>query len=1040
MSHRTWFKLRAPCQRKRSWLLNFDVIRGFPSEWVFHCPLASKQNKKYKWTNMVLWMHEALRVFYDRLSNGLDRETIFAKICSAITQYFPEPPEIFLNHLPSFDGMVTEDLVKGLSFGKYFNMQDDEVSQWYEEILNFDDIQTTAERVIEKYNEEHEIKMDIVLFRSALEHLIHLCRIMVTPCSNCLLIGVGGTSRQTLVRLGAVIVGNIYFQPTISKDYGLEEWRSDLKYCLVESGGHNKEVTLMFSDYQIKYEDFLEDLNCLVSTGEVPNMFTRIEKQEILDLYRLCTLQLLATAMVRSAAQGGISSVEISLVEAFKFFISRCKLKLHIMLSFNHTFSEYRRRLHSYTNLVTCCDCIWFEPWTDDALEKVAQRYLSDAHVSDQTKTAAVDVCKYFHLTAGPVQDNFYRAVGLQTYISASNFVLLTKSFTYTVNTKKEETEEVRDHYLSGLGKLHYADKEVQKLLDNLMDLRSQLADTTKKLEQTKLNIIYTQKQHAAQTKKVEKQRDITEKQREVTKGLQDNCDEIMSEATPFLEDANEKLNALKPSDMTNLKGMKQPPDGVRVVMTAVCLLKDVKPDRITDPASGKKSNDYWGPAKKLLADFRFLFNLKTFDKDNIPPAVMKKVRAEIKKPEFNAQAIAKASKAAEAICLWVAAMDVYERVSKVLEPKKVVLAEAEAVLQELSTVLSSEEEKQKDLEAKLLELNRVREETADHKADLEAREAEADSKWQRADRLIRSLEGERIHWTEASDSLQLALDNLPGNVLVSCGVMAYLSPFTSVYRTKCIEDWHAYIVRSGIPSSTVYDFVQALGLDLKTRSWIIAGLPRDHFTLESAVIVDNSQRWSIMVDPQSQGNKWIKNVEKKNGLEVVKFTDATYVGTIENCIMFGRPALLENIGETLEPPLDPVLLKRMYLKDGSLKIMLSKEVEYNTKFRFYITTKLQKPRYSFHDYNKITLVNFYLPIEGLQEQLLTIVVKSERPDMEDQRQNLLLQSATHVKRLEDIEQNIFETLAESTGNILEDDYAINVLNSSKLQSAILNK
>ncbi|XP_049962029.1 dynein axonemal heavy chain 12-like [Schistocerca serialis cubense] len=231
-----------------------------------------------------LWMHEALRVFYDRLSNGLDRETIFAKICSAITQYFPEPPEIFLNHLPSFDGMVTEDLVKGLSFGKYFNMQDDEVSQWYEEILNFDDIQTTAERVIEKYNEEHEIKMDIVLFRSALEHLIHLCRIMVTPCSNCLLIGVGGTSRQTLVRLGAVIVGNICFQPTISKEYGLGEWRSDLKYCLVESGGHNKEVTLMFSDYQIKYEDFLEDLNCLVSTGEVPNMFTRIEKQEILDL------------------------------------------------------------------------------------------------------------------------------------------------------------------------------------------------------------------------------------------------------------------------------------------------------------------------------------------------------------------------------------------------------------------------------------------------------------------------------------------------------------------------------------------------------------------------------------------------------------------------------------------------------------------------------------------------------------------------------------------------------------------------------------
>ena len=67
------------------------------------------------------------------------------------------------------------------------------------------------------------------------------------------------------------------------------------------------------------------------------------------------------------------------------------------------------------------------------------------------------------------------------------------------------------------------------------------------------------------------------------------------------------------------------------------------------------------------------------------------------------------------------------------------------------------------------------------------------------------------------------------------------------------------------------------------------------------------------MIDPQGQANKWVKNMERESGLRVVKLTQADYVRTLENCIQFGTPVLIENVGEELDPSLEPLLLKQTF-------------------------------------------------------------------------------------------------------------------------------
>lgn len=71
------------------------------------------------------------------------------------------------------------------------------------------------------------------------------------------------------------------------------------------------------------------------------------------------------------------------------------------------------------------------------------------------------------------------------------------------------------------------------------------------------------------------------------------------------------------------------------------------------------------------------------------------------------------------------------------------------------------------------------------------------------------------------------------------------------------------------------------------------------------------------MIDPQGQANKWIKNFEKDNRLNVIKISDTDYMRTVENCIQFGTPLLLENVGEELDPSLEPLLLKQTF-KQGT--------------------------------------------------------------------------------------------------------------------------
>lgn len=153
---------------------------------------------------------------------------------------------------------------------------------------------------------------------------------------------------------------------------------------------------------------------------------------------------------------------------------------------------------------------------------------------------------------------------------------------------------------------------------------------------------------------------------------------------------------------------MKTPSAGIKLVMEAICILREIKPD-ITKDLIGQNTEDYWKLSKKFLADTNCLEHLLNFDKDNIPSKVLKLIRDNyINKSEFDPIKIQSASIAAEGLCKWVIAMANYDKVLKDVALKKAAFAKIETKQREAQEAFEIKHITLKDVQKKLHEIQKL--------------------------------------------------------------------------------------------------------------------------------------------------------------------------------------------------------------------------------------------------------------------------------------------------------------------------------------------
>jgi dynein heavy chain len=156
-----------------------------------------------------------------------------------------------------------------------------------------------------------------------------------------------------------------------------------------------------------------------------------------------------------------------------------------------------------------------------------------------------------------------------------------------------------------------------------------------------------------------------------------------------------------------------------------------------------------------------------------------------------------------------------------------------------------------------------------------------------------------------------------------------------------------------------------------------------------------------------------------------------SYLDVIEKAVSTGDIVLIEDLGTTLDPVLDP-LIGRNTIKKGKYIKMGDKEVEYDSKFRLILQTKFANPQYGPEIQAQTTLINFTVTISGLEDQLLAYVVNSERSDLEQTKAELTKQQNEFKIRLTELEDALLYRLSAAEGNFLGDTTLVENLEITK--------
>ena len=526
---------------------------------------------------VLLWLHESERVYGDRFV-----------CCDDLTRYRTLASGLAKKRFPAFNvGAFFGESADPLIFMPLTDVTFTSSQRPYERIPTLAALRSRIEDGLHEYNESNPA-MDLVLFDDALRHVARIARILAVPSGHALLVGVGGSGKQSLARLASSMLGYRVTSITITGGYGLNELREDLKVMYVAAGVKEESIVFLLCDAQIADERFLVLVNDVMASGVVSDLFTIEETDSIVN-----------AVSPRCKAAGTPSDRAGS----WSNFLSTVRHNMHVVLAMSPT-DELRLRATRFPALAGCATIDWFQPWPREALASVAKRVLSMVDLGTDVGVR-IGVEAFMPAAFESVARCAARFLATDrriVHVTPKSFLETLKLFSRLLSSKRAHAVTVIGRLTSGLTKLRATAESVHVIED---DVRTAL-------------IAAEEKRVVADSiaSEVAARRAIVEAETARATTMADACGEIASRANdirvsaetdlaaaiPAVEAATAALATLDKKDLAACRTMATPPSGVDDVFAAVAvLLAGVHKSVVCDKKGKVKEKDRtWDATKKV--------------------------------------------------------------------------------------------------------------------------------------------------------------------------------------------------------------------------------------------------------------------------------------------------------------------------------------------------------------------------------------------------------------------------------------------------------
>ncbi|KUF93461.1 hypothetical protein AM588_10011263 [Phytophthora nicotianae] len=857
--------------------------------------------------------------------------------------------------------------------------------------------------------EREEKDLHMLLFDEILEHLTIVERVLSEPGGSMLLVGNSGVGRRSATTLISYMLNYTMFSPSITRNYDAGSFRTDLKSLLVKAGVEGQHYVLYLEDHHFTQDAILELTNSLLSSGEVPGLYTHEEIEP-----QIAPLKELMLESIGATGQEHIRTV-------YDFFVSRVRQFVHVVLGMDARNPQFVLRCESNPALYTRCAIVWMGEWNSSSMARLPELLLSGSELVDSLIkttpliTSLYASCKEFGATP-------------------REFICFLNTWRTLFEAKcKQIVQEIR-HLKSGLSKLEEASVTVDELSRNAVLKKKDLSAAQVSADEAMKEITNALDRAATNRREVEDLKKQLAKAETATNARKREIEQELSEITPILQTAMEAVGNIKSDNLNEIRSLKMPPEPIHDVLSAVLMLLGIQ-------------DTSWNSMKKFLGNRGVKEDILNYDAHRITPEISKAVTKLVKSKtsSFDHETIYRVSVAAAPLATWVKANLKYSMVLNKIEPLETDLAEAKRSLEASQQRLLQCESELKKIDITVDQMKVQFGEKTKEAEILRVNLEQAQSTLNKAQGLLGKLGGEKHRWSEQVKELENRLTDLPVRMLLASAFTTFLGKCSEDARKRVVKEWERDILESinptGPASSLHFDYRKLLSTESELLTWKSMGLPSDNLSMENALIVSNSsgERCPFIIDPASASTTWLQAELAKDTtrpLSIVQSQDARFVNLVEQAVRFGKTLVILEV-DNVEPYLYPLVRKDLIHQGPRFVVALGdKVIDYNENFRLYLVTRKPSPPLAPDALAIVNVVNFTVTKSGLEGQLLGVTIQHEQPELEQEKSELLRQEEECKVQLAALEKQLVEALATSEGDILENTMLVESLTKTKATSA----